>query len=110
VVISTFVVGFGVYYIFPLVGVHIPFLYCLVFGALISPTDPVAVLSILKQAKVSKSLETRLPENRYLTMVWLSLFSVVLQLAVGKEVDLGIENILFYYYMRPAVDCYSAFC
>ena len=56
---STFVVGFGVYYIFPLVGVHIPFLYCLVFGALISPTDPVAVLSILKQAKVSKSLETK---------------------------------------------------
>jgi hypothetical protein len=37
-------------------------------------------------------------------------FTVVLQLAVGKEVDLGIENILFYYYMKPVADCYSAFC
>ncbi len=34
-------------------------MYCLVFGALISPTDPVAVLSILKTAKVSKELETK---------------------------------------------------
>ena len=57
VVISTFIVGFGVFYILPLVGIEMPLLYCLVFGALISPTDPVAVLSILKQANVSKSLE-----------------------------------------------------
>ncbi|AQW90469.1 sodium:proton antiporter [Elizabethkingia anophelis] len=94
VVISTFVVGFGVYYIFPLVGVHIPFLYCLVFGALISPTDPVAVLSILKQAKVSKSLETKVAgESLFNDGMAVVVFTVVLQLAVGKEVDLGIENI-----------------
>ena len=43
IVISTFVVGIGAYYILPLVGVKMPILYCLVFGALISPTDPVAV-------------------------------------------------------------------
>lgn len=94
VVISTFVVGFGVYYIFPLVGVNIPFLYCLVFGALISPTDPVAVLSILKQAKVSKSLETKVAgESLFNDGMAVVVFTVVLQLAVGKEVDLGIENI-----------------
>lgn len=65
VIISTFVVGFGLYYIFkflfPLIGVTTPpsLIYCLLFGALISPTDPIAVLSILKEAKVSKALETK---------------------------------------------------
>ena len=59
VIISTFAVGLGAYYLLPLVGVNIPLIYCLVFGALISPTDPVAVLSILKRANVTKSLETK---------------------------------------------------
>ncbi|ODM51854.1 cation:proton antiporter [Elizabethkingia meningoseptica] len=94
VVISTFVVGFGVYYLFPLIGIQIPLLYCLVFGALISPTDPVAVLSILKQAKVSKSLETKVAgESLFNDGMAVVVFTVILQLAVGKEVDLGVENI-----------------
>jgi CPA1 family monovalent cation:H+ antiporter len=59
VVISTFVVGTLVYFI-PIKGLEIPYIYCLLFGALISPTDPVAVLSILKQANVRKSLETKI--------------------------------------------------
>ncbi|WP_407484371.1 cation:proton antiporter [Elizabethkingia meningoseptica] len=94
VVISTFVVGFGVYYLFPLIGIQIPLLYSLVFGALISPTDPVAVLSILKQAKVSKSLETKVAgESLFNDGMAVVVFTVILQLAVGKEVDLGVENI-----------------
>jgi CPA1 family monovalent cation:H+ antiporter len=76
-----------------LCGIKLPFIYCLVFGALISPTDPVAVLSVLKQANVSKSLETKVAGESLLMMVWRLLFLVVLQLAVGKEVDLGVENI-----------------
>ncbi|EJL70807.1 cation:proton antiporter [Chryseobacterium populi] len=94
VVISTFVVGFGMYYLLPFVGFKIPFIYCLVFGALISPTDPVAVLSILKQAKVSKSLETKVAgESLFNDGMAVVVFTVVLQLAVGKEVDLGVESI-----------------
>lgn len=94
VVISTFIVGFGMFYLLPLVGVHLPFIYCLVFGALISPTDPVAVLSILKQAKVSKSLETKVAgESLFNDGMAVVVFTVVLQLAVGKEVDLGVESI-----------------
>lgn len=94
VVISTFAVGAGMYYLLPLLGIHIPFLYCLVFGALISPTDPVAVLSILKQANVSKSLETKVAgESLFNDGMAVVVFTVVLQLATGKEVDLSLENI-----------------
>ncbi|CAM2816558.1 sodium:proton antiporter [Chryseobacterium flavum] len=94
VVISTFVVGFGMFYLLPLVGINLPFIYCLVFGALISPTDPVAVLSVLKQAKVSKALETKVAgESLFNDGMAVVVFTVVLQLAIGKEVDLGIENI-----------------
>lgn len=94
VIISTFAVGFGVYYLLPLVGVQMPLIYCIVFGALISPTDPVAVLSILKQAKVSKSLETKVAgESLFNDGMAVVVFTVVLQLAIGKEIDLNIENV-----------------
>jgi CPA1 family monovalent cation:H+ antiporter len=46
--------------ILDLLGFQISYLYCLLFGALISPTDPIAVLGILKRAKVPKSLETKI--------------------------------------------------
>jgi len=94
VVISTFVVGFGMFYLLPFLGIQLPFIYCLVFGALISPTDPVAVLSILKQANVSKSLETKVAgESLFNDGMAVVVFTVVLQLAIGKEVDLGVESI-----------------
>jgi CPA1 family monovalent cation:H+ antiporter len=57
--ISTALVGVSVYYISPLVGFEIPFLYALLFGSLISPTDPVAVMAILKKAGCPKPLETK---------------------------------------------------
>lgn len=94
VVISTFVVGFGMYYLLPLVGISLPFIYCLLFGALISPTDPVAVLSILKQANVSKSLETKVAgESLFNDGMAVVVFTVVLQLAIGNEVTLNMESI-----------------
>ena len=94
VIISTFAVGFGTYYLLPLAGVQMPLIYCMVFGALISPTDPVAVLSILKQANVSKSLETKVAgESLFNDGMAVVVFTVVLQLAIGKDIDLNVENI-----------------
>ena len=60
VICSTFMVGFASYYIFAWFGLDIPLIYCLLFGSLISPTDPIAVLGILKHLGAPKSLETKI--------------------------------------------------
>lgn len=94
VVISTFIVGFGVYYILPLVGIEMPLIYCLVFGALISPTDPVAVLSILKQANVTKALKTKVAgESLFNDGMAVVVFAVLLQLAIGTDMEITGESI-----------------
>jgi monovalent cation:H+ antiporter, CPA1 family len=54
---STLIVGFSTYWLLPLLGVALPLSYCLLFGALISPTDPVAVLPIMRKAGALKKLE-----------------------------------------------------
>ncbi len=59
VLISTALVAIMTYYLLLLFGFEIHFIYCLIFGALISPTDPIAVLAILKKAGASKSLEIK---------------------------------------------------
>ncbi|MCJ8209642.1 sodium:proton antiporter [Mucilaginibacter sp. RS28] len=59
-VVSTLLVGGGMWYLFSFFGASIPLVYCLLFGALISPTDPVAVLGILKDAKIPESLELKI--------------------------------------------------
>lgn len=58
VLLSTFIIGSLTYFILPLLGLHLPYIYALVFGALISPTDPIAVLGILKRLGVRKDVET----------------------------------------------------
>lgn len=94
VVISTFIVGFGVYYLLPLVGIDMPLIYCLVFGALISPTDPVAVLSILKQANVTTALKTKVAgESLFNDGMAVVVFAVLLQLAIGTDIEITGESI-----------------
>ena len=60
VILSTFLVGSASYFILKILNIEITYSYCLLFGALISPTDPVAVLGILKKAGAPKSLETKI--------------------------------------------------
>jgi len=94
VVISTFVVGGIVFYVAPLLGLNIPFLYCLLFGALISPTDPIAVMGVLKEAKVKKSLETKVAgESLFNDGVAVVVFAVILQLTQSSDMDISFGNI-----------------
>lgn len=60
VLMSTFVVGTLMFYAFTWVGFEITYIHSLLFGALISPTDPIAVLALVKKANLSKNLETKI--------------------------------------------------
>jgi len=60
VLLSTTAIGGTAYLVFGALGLDVPLLYCLLFGALISPTDPIAVLSILKHAGIPRSLEMKI--------------------------------------------------
>ena len=60
VLISTFLVGGLMYGLLHFFGLDVAFIHCLLFGALISPTDPIAVLGILKKAGVPKNLEIKI--------------------------------------------------
>jgi CPA1 family monovalent cation:H+ antiporter len=94
VIISTFAVGGMLYFIAPLVHLQIPFIFCLLFGSLISPTDPIAVLGVLKEAKVRKSLETKVAgESLFNDGVAVVVFAVILQLAQGSEINTSFFNI-----------------
>ncbi|MEO8590615.1 MAG: sodium:proton antiporter [Flavobacteriales bacterium] len=83
VVISTFLVGGIFFVLLPLFGIPMPFIHCLLFGALISPTDPIAVLGILKEARVSRSLEMKMAgESLFNDGVAVVVFLTVLEVAV----------------------------
>ncbi|MCL4136528.1 UNVERIFIED_CONTAM: hypothetical protein GTU68_061019 [Idotea baltica] len=60
VITSTILIGYAVCFIFSALGFHVELIACFLFGALISPTDPIAVLGILKKAGVPKKLETKI--------------------------------------------------
>jgi CPA1 family monovalent cation:H+ antiporter len=81
VLVSTFLVGFFMYFLLQFLGLDVAFIYCLLFGALISPTDPIAVLGILKKAKAPKILETKIVGESLFNdgvgvVVFLTIFSI----------------------------------
>ncbi len=83
---ATFLIGFGAFYITGLVGLDIPLIYCLLFGALISPTDPIAVLGVLKTAGASKSLETKIAgESLFNDGIAVVVFLVIAEVAMGTK-------------------------
>jgi monovalent cation:H+ antiporter, CPA1 family len=85
---ATAITGILLYYILLVFSIPLSFIYCLLFGALIAPTDPVAVLSIVKKLGISRRLEVRISGE--------SLFNdgigVVLFLCVLSVVNTGVEN------------------
>ncbi|WP_419211755.1 cation:proton antiporter [Maribacter sp. X9] len=86
VLVSTFLVGVSMYYVLQLVGMDISFIYCLLFGSLISPTDPIAVLGILKKAGAPKQLETKIVgESLFNDGVGVVVFLTIYKLAAAGD-------------------------
>ncbi len=83
VLVSTFLVGASVFMFLKLIGLEVNFIYCLLFGALISPTDPIAVLGILKKAGVPKKLEAKIVgESLFNDGVGVVIFLTIFQVAL----------------------------
>ncbi len=86
VLLSTFIIGFIIFILLIMLGFDVPFIYCLLFGALISPTDPIAVMSTLKSAGIAKSLETKIAgESLFNDGVGVVVFVVILGVVLQPE-------------------------
>lgn len=93
VVISTLVVGFGTWWVLGLLGQDVPLIWCMVFGALISPTDPVAVLAIIRSIGVPKPLEMKIAgESLFNDGVGVVVFIELLGVAQGER-SLGVAEV-----------------
>lgn len=89
VLISTFVAGTAIYFLLPFIGISLDYIYCLLFGALISPTDPIAVLAMIKKTTVSKNLESQIAgESLFNDGIGVVVFLTILAIATK-----GVENL-----------------
>jgi len=127
ILISTFLVGGLSYYLLNAMGLEVTFIHCLLFGALISPTDPIAVLGILKKANVPKKLETKIVgESLFNDGIGVVIFLVIFKIAdvgaehfsageavklfgeeVGGGILLGLAIGYLTYYMLKSIDSYE---
>lgn len=127
VLTSTFLVAGLVYFLLQLLGLGVDFIYCLLFGALISPTDPIAALGILKRLGVPKSLEVKIVgESLFNDGIGVVIFITLFQIAqaglgemevsevgllfleeVGGGVLLGVALGFIAYYLMKSIDNYE---
>ena len=96
VLISTGIVGGITFYVAQWIGVELSFLNALLFGALISPTDPIAVLAILKKTSIAKNLQTKIEgESLFNDGIGVVVFSGILLLSgsgiSADEGSIGLE-------------------
>lgn len=95
--VSTFLSGGLVYFVLQFLGLGVDFIYCLLFGALISPTDPIAVLGIMKKVGAPKKLETKIVgESLFNDGVGVVIFLTIYQIAKGgSDISFGHVAELF---------------
>ncbi|MFU2059262.1 cation:proton antiporter [Avibacterium volantium] len=94
---STFLIGSTFYLLTYALGWEVDFIYCMLFGALISPTDPIAVLAIIKNLKAPKKLSMKVEgESLFNDGVGLVIFTTIFAVAFGgKQPTLADVSELF---------------
>ncbi len=103
VLISTFLIGTLAFYLLHLFKLDVPYINCLLFGALISPTDPVAVLSIFKEAKIPDSIKIKIEgESLFNDGIGIVAFVTIMQVAGNGIENLNFSSVLFLF-LREAV-------
>lgn len=94
VVLSTFITGFALFYLAKFIGYQLPLIYCLLFGALISPTDPVAVLSILEKATKNEALKAKIAgESLFNDGTGIVVFLLLMGLAFSGNGDFSFATL-----------------
>ncbi|SLJ83835.1 cation:proton antiporter [Psychrobacter sp. DAB_AL43B] len=125
-VISAVLIATAIYFMLPLLGFALPFIWCLLFGALISPTDPIAVMGILASAGAPKSIETVIAgESLFNDGIGVVIFVILLGILSSGDIPtvnyvahtLAVEaggGIIFglvlgaiLYYMLKSIDSYQ---
>ncbi|WP_296402876.1 sodium:proton antiporter [Psychrobacter sp.] len=125
-IVSSLLIALAVYFIMPFVGFELGFIWCLLFGALISPTDPIAVMGILASAGAPKSLETVIAgESLFNDGIGVVIFVILLGILISGDIPtasyishtLAVEaggGILFgfvlgaiLYYLLKSIDSYQ---
>ena len=94
ILITTGIIGSAMYVILPVLGLHVDFIHCLLFGALISPTDPIAVLAMLKTMNVSKNLEIKIAgESLFNDGIGVVVFLTLLKLASPDNAEISAGEV-----------------
>jgi len=97
VIASTAIVGVLLWFFLLFIGINLPFLYCLVFGSLISPTDPIAVLAILRSAHAPKTLKTQITgESLFNDGVGVVVFLLISGFAFGG-IDITVGSVIIFF-------------
>lgn len=109
--ISTALIAFSTYYTFHWIGIDIPLIYCLLYGSLISPTDPIAVIAMLKQLKAPSSLQTKIAgESLFNDGVGIVLFAVLYDLLSSPSHSINMYSFLYLFSYKSILGMLYGYC
>lgn len=103
---STAIIGYGFYYLCGFLNIDIELLHCLLFGALISPTDPVAVVALVKKSNLAPDIEAKIAgESLFNDGVGIVLFFTLYHLAFDSTATITPQGIISYFLQEAVGGC-----